>query len=147
MTCDETTVSHANFRPSKKQRRNYNNNVIDVLFRPTSRAILLDLLTRSCNNIASVFLAGTDAPEVDRIREIVAGSASHYELLYLFFILLNVDEIAKDHILSLENPHNHHKLTRFFVDLRACTARMFSHESTSQFVTFVDQCHEIYILA
>lgn len=145
MTCMQKNVSHEQFTPAKKQKVLFPR-VIEHLFSPSSKQILLNFINESLHNITRTFFDGSRPPEIEQLK-IIAESQSHTKLLILFFLLLNVDADLKGKILEMEDECRHKKLVRFFLDLKHHYIIKFLTDMSITLAEFVQLCHECYIQA
>lgn len=109
--------------------------------------MLLDLIKMSTHNLTSTLFDDKQCQELLQISALCTPQTPHYTLMFIFLILLNVDQHMKNYLMERESTNQHYKLTRFFLELRHETVRMFSTESTSQYVRHVDKCQELYIIS
>ena len=145
MTCMQKNVSGEQFKPTKKQKVLFPR-VIEHIFSPNSKQILLNFINESLHNITRTFFEGSRPPEIENLVTI-AESQSHTKLLILFFLLLNVDADLKGKILEMEDECRHKKLVRFFLDLKHHYIIKFLTDMSITLAEFVQLCHECYIQA
>ena len=147
MTCPaERNVSGRNFKPRQTPQRT-RVGMIDVIINSASREAILKVLFKSCDNIQKAFYGDTPSPDLDNTRALLRSPCSHYQLLYVFFTMLNVDCDLKDYIFGLEHKSNHYKLVRFYTDLRKCVVCSYSKDTDNQIVRFVDECETLYVIS
>ena len=143
MTCASNTSGQ--FRPPHKETGKIPN-VIENLFSVHQHSFLLKLIHESISAISEIFFNGRYTTELTALHKKVSGM-SHIELLAVFFLLLNVDQTLKKHIMAIEIVQNHRKLERFFLDLRRTIVVQFSINESISITKFVEQCEEFYVLA
>ena len=143
----QKNVSGEQFIPAKKQKVLLTfPRVIEHIFSPNSKQILLNFINESLHNITRTFFEGSRPPEIEHLATI-AESQSHTKLLILFFLLLNVDADLKGKILEMEDECRHKKLVRFFLDLKHHYIIKFLTDMSITLAEFVQLCHECYIQA
>jgi len=142
-TCHKSDVSP--FRPPVKKNSKMPN-VILLLFSHYHCALLNRLIALSIDSIAQNFFEGKFSTELTKLKDSVQ-TASHTELLAIFFLLLNVDQTLKQEIRRLEMEQNYAKLERFLLDLRRFVVVEFSVNEQVSLQLFVDKCEEHWVLA
>lgn len=141
--CTEHNVSE--FRPPKKPPKKIPN-VIEILFSTYQQPLLVKLIQMSIKSVSEVFFQGRYTTDLTTLFHRV-NTASHMELLVIFFLLLNVDQTLKNEIMKLEIEANHAKLERFLLDLRRTLVVQFSINEDITLTKFVEQCEEYWVLA
>lgn len=142
-TCNKTNVSK--FRPPVKPSCKMPN-VILLLFSHYHCTLLKSLVAMSIQSISDSFFAGKLTPELSKLQD-STHTASHIELLGIFFLLLNVDQTLKKEIMRMEMEANYPKLERFLLDLRRSIVVEFAINEQISLQLFVDNCEEHWVLA
>jgi len=68
------------------------------------------------------------------------------ELLAVFFLLLNIDQAAKQAVYDLDVPATHPKITRFILDLRRQLVSTFFCTAQTA-AEFAQECSDTYCIA
>ena len=119
--------------------------LISKLESPVNGPYVRQLIANAISSLQLEFFGGAPTPELAQLQRRVQR-ATHCELLAVFFLLLNVDQGAKQAVYDLDVPGTHPKITRFILDLRRQLVSTFF--CTSQTVAeFAQECSDTYCIA
>jgi hypothetical protein len=119
--------------------------LISKLESPLNSDYVRALIHKASKSLQLEFFDDSLTPELAQLHSRVQ-SATHSELLAVFFLLLNVDQGLKQIVYDLDVPDNHAKITRFIMDLRQQLVTTFF--CSSQTLTeFVQECSDTYCIS
>ena len=119
--------------------------LIAKLDSPVNAPYVRQLIENAVASLRAEFFGGALTPELAQLQ-VRVQRATHCELLAVFFLLLNVDQAAKQAVYDLDVPATHPKITRFILDLRRQLVSTFFCTSQTA-AEFAQECSDTYCIA
>ena len=119
--------------------------LISKLDSPINAPYVRQLIDNAVASLRAEFFGGALTPELAQLQARVQR-ATHCELLAVFFLLLNIDQAAKQAVYDLDVPATHPKITRFILDLRRQLVSTFFCTAQTA-AEFAQECSDTYCIA
>ena len=119
--------------------------LIAKLDSPINAPYVRQLIDNAVASLRAEFFGGALTPELAQLQARVQR-ATHCELLAVFFLLLNIDQAAKQAVYDLDVPATHPKITRFLLDLRRQLVSTFFCTAQTA-AEFAQECSDTYCIA
>ena len=130
---------------TQQNARQQTQDLISKIESPLNSEYVRALVDGAIESLRAEFFGGALTPELEQLRARVR-SATHAELLAVFFLLLNVDQGLKQAVYDIDVQQNHAKITRFILDLRRQLVTTFFC-SAQTVAEFVQECSETYCIS
>ena len=145
-TAKHTTTMSSKASILKNKTPHQHQNIILRLFSPLNVNELQQLIEESLQHIRTEYYNSQSTFEIDKILRF-CQSCSHVKKICIFFLLLNIDQTTKEHLLDVDGSLNDRKLVRFFVDLKRYIVPNFFASDKITPSQFVDECENLYVIS